>query len=242
MEMKIIGYNACQMVFQKRPQDIAKIFLTEENVKKFSPTLKMCAAKKISYKVTTEEDLERVSGSLHHEGVCFYVKKKTIFSHEKFLLNMREKDKKTCVVALENVDNPHNIGAIIRVCANFGARAILLNKASTFQNPAVFRTAEGGAEWVELIDCKNLMDAVLDFRKNGFKIFTTSSHIGRPPHKVVFPDKTLLVFGSERFGLTQDLLKKGDAILSIPSTGHVESLNVSCAASIILNQYYTAVS
>jgi len=238
MEMKIIGYNACQMVFQKRPQDIAKIFLTEENVKKFSAVLKMCAAKKISYKITAEEDLERVSGSLHHEGVCFYVKKKTIASHEHFLTKNREK--KVCVVALENVDNPHNIGAIMRVCANFGVRAILLKKASTFQNSAVFRTAEGGGEWVDLIDCPDVMDAVLDFRKNGFKVFTTSSHVGRPPHKVVFPEKTLLVFGSERFGLSQDLLKKGDAILSIPSTGHVESLNVSCAASIILNEYYSA--
>lgn len=240
MEMKIIGYNACQMVFQKRPQDIVKIFLTEENVKKFSSVLKMCAAKKKAYKITTDEDLEKISGSLHHEGVCFYVKKKNIPSYEQFL--SKTHDKKICVVALENVDNPHNVGAIMRVCANFGASALLLQKASIFQNPAVFRTSEGSAEWVDLLDCKNLTDAVLDFRKNGFKIFTTSSHIGKPPHKVLFPEKTLLVFGSERFGLTQDLLKKGDTILSIPSTGHVESLNVSCAASIILNQYYIALS
>lgn len=236
--MKIIGYNACKMVFQKRPQDIVKIFLIEENVKKFSSVLKMCAAKKKPYKITTNEDLEQISGSLHHEGVCFYVKKKNTSTYKQFL--SKAHNKKICVIALENVDNPHNVGAIIRVCANFGASAILVKKASTFQNPAVFRTAEGGGEWVEILNCENLTNAVLDFRKNGFKIFTTSSHIGRPPHKVVFPDKSLFVFGSERFGLTEELLKKGDAILSIPGTGHIESLNVSCAASIILNQYYYA--
>lgn len=224
------------MVFQKRPQDIVKIFLTEDNVREFSHILKACAAQKKIYKITTNEDLEKISGSLHHEGVCFYIKRKQIFDFKHFL--SKSKQKKLCIVALENVDNPHNVGALMRVCANFGVNAILIQKAGTFQNAAVFRTSEGGAEWIDLIDCTNLADAVLAFKENGFKIFTTSSHIGRPPEKAEFSDKTLFVFGSERSGITQNLLKKGDAILSIPSTGHVESLNVSCAASIILNAYY----
>jgi len=236
MDMKIIGVHACQMVFKKRPQDIVKIFLTKENVKNFSHALKVCADQKKSYKITTEEDLEKVSGSLHNEGVCFYVKKRPIHTSDAFLEKLS--NKRTCIVALENVENPHNIGALMRVCANFGVTALLLQNAKNFQNAAVFRVSEGGAEWLELLDCQDMMKSIDKFKRSGFSVYTTSSHIGRPPHKVSFPDKTMFVFGSEKLGISRNILNKGDAILSIPSTGHVESLNVTCAASIILNAYY----
>lgn len=236
MEMKIAGVHACLMAYQKRPNEIVKIFLTDENVKTFSDVLKWCAAHKKSYKITTSEDIERVSGSTHHEGVCFYVKKSPLCSVSDFL--EKYKFKKSCVVALENVENPHNVGALLRVCANFGVTALLIKKAPHFQNAAVFRTAEGGAEWVEFIDCDNLTKAVLKFKTAGYKVFTTSSHVGRSPSKIKFSDKTLFVFGSEKLGISRDLLTKGDAIISIPSTGNVESLNVTCAASILLSAYY----
>ncbi len=236
MEMKITGISACLMVFEKRPQDVVKIFLTDENVKIFSDILKHFAAEKKSYHIISKEELERISCAVHHEGVCFYVKKPRIESFSDFF--NKSKDKKTCIVALENVDNPHNVGAIMRVCANFGVSAILMKKADNFQNAAVFRTSEGGAEWVQLLDCSDFRRAVMLFKNKGFKVFTTSSHTGRSPYKAKFTDKTMFVFGSEKNGISKDLLDKGDSILSIAGTGHVESLNVTCAASILLSAYY----
>lgn len=254
-EMKIYGVNACSAAFKARPQDIVRVYIEQEKVKQFSKILKQCATKKIAYKIISQEELSKVTDTTHNEGVCFLIKKKEVFNFKKFLSRITPEQKNSCVIALENVQNPHNVGAILRVCANFAVDAMLLQEPQLAQSGAVYRTAEGGAEWVQILETGELLKAVEEFKKQGFKIYGTSSHTGmnsggyegpnpRVAHalqKIHFAGKSIILFGSESDGLSPALLKCCDQIIYIPQSGNVESLNVSCAASVILYEYYKTI-
>jgi TrmH RNA methyltransferase len=237
IEMKICGVHACKAVFLKRPQDIIRVYVTEENIKDFNKILKFCAEKKLAYRVLNSQEMEKVSESNHHEGVCFLIKKQPVANVADYL-SQTQQNKADCVVALENVQNPHNLGAIIRVCASFGAQAILVSHTDPALSGAAFRIAEGGAEFIKLIATENLEKSVLDFKAKGYTAITTSSHNGKSLFEEKMPAKTLVIFGSESQGISPALFKTGDKTLKIPSTGHVESLNIACATSVILAEYW----
>lgn len=238
IEMKICGIHACLMAFEKRPQDIVRVYLTEDNLKQFSKVLKYCVNNKLAYRVLSNEELTKVSESNHHEGVCYLIKKLPSLSLHDYLNSQSSVDKNMCIVALEKVQNPHNLGAVMRVCANFGVNAILVSNAEAAISGATFRTSEGGAEFAKIITTDNFEKAVHLLRANNYKILTTSSHVGKSIFEEKIPEKIVIIFGSESNGLTDNLLRSGDKIVKIPSTGNVESLNIACATSIILAEYW----
>lgn len=238
VEMKICGIHACKMVFEKRPQDIIRVYLTEENIKDFNKILKFCVDNKLAYRVLNNEELIKVSESNHHEGVCFLIKKTPPQSFQDYLKEHTLTNKTACVVALENVQNPHNLGAIMRVCANFGVNAILVSNTEVALSGSAYRTSEGGAEFIKVITTDNFEKAVQAFRINNYKILTTSSHTGKSIYEEKLPEKMLVIFGSEGNGISAPLMRSGDKTIKIPSTGNVESLNIACAASVILAEYW----
>lgn len=217
-EMKIYGVNACQAAFACRPQDIVRVYIESNKVKNFSKILKKCADKKIAYKIIAQEELNKVTDTTHNEGICFIVKKKEVFNFKKFLSKITPQTRHSCVVALENVQNPHNVGAILRVCANFAVDALLLQEPQLAQSGAVYRTAEGGAEWVQILETGELLKAVEEFKRQGFKIYGTSSHTGVSLEKNKFAEKCVILFGSEADGLSHPLLKCCDQTLTIMTT------------------------
>ena len=238
VEMKICGIHACKMVFEKRPHDIIRVYLTDENIKEFNKVLKHCSEKKLAYRILSNEELNKVSESNHHEGVCFLIKKMPPQNYLDYLNDKTSSGKSGCVVALENVQNPHNLGAIMRVCANFGVNAILVSSTEAALNGSAYRTSEGGAEWIKVITTDNFEKAVQSFRANDYKVLTTSSHTGKSIYDEKLPEKMLVVFGSEGNGISAPLMKVGDKTVRIPSSGNVESLNIACAASVILAEHW----
>ncbi|MBE8201402.1 tRNA/rRNA methyltransferase YfiF, partial [Leptospira borgpetersenii serovar Ballum] len=92
-----------------------------------------------------------------------------------------------CVLALEDVGNPHKLGAIVRIRAHFGEKSAGVEDASLLESGAAVRTAEGGAEHVEPITGDSFSDALAQFRAAGYAIVTTSSHKGTPLFKATLP-------------------------------------------------------
>ncbi len=237
-EIKIYGVNACYAAFETRPQDILRVYIEPNKVKHFAKLLKVCAEKKIAYKLIPQDELNKVTETTHNEGICLLVKRKEVINFKKFLGRLTPEDKYSCVVALEHVQNPHNIGAVLRVCANFAVDAMLLHEPQIAQSGAVYRTAEGGAEFVDILETGELLKAVEEFKNQGYKVYGTTSHSGNSLVKSKFSHKCVILFGSESEGLSPSLSKICDEMIFIPQTGRVESLNVACAASVVLYEYY----
>lgn len=238
-EVKVCGVNAVHALFQRRPRDIIKAFLTEERIKPFASMLRWFAENKKAYRVVEDEELARITDSMHHEGICILARQKPTQDLDALLARLSATSGPACLVALEDVQNPHNLGAIIRVCAHYGVTDVLSLGAtpSTFST-AVYRTAEGGAEFVNLVDISNTGLAFPALAKAGFHVLATSQRGDLPLYSTPLPERMVLLFGSEASGLSKQVQRQAEGTLCIGGTGTVESLNVACASTALLGEFW----
>ena len=240
-EIKIYGENACLAVFKKRPQDIIQLFLTKELMsnpkKKFSQVTKYCAQNKKAYHLVTRAELENMTKATHHEDVCMLIKKGSSRSLEQYLAT---KPDNSLLLALENVSNPHNIGAILRSAAHFGVDGLIIPDRKSAEAAASIRTSEGGFEFVEIFEASDFKKALTLLQKNKFQIITTSSHAEKSLYDLKWDKRNVVLFGEEAHGLSKDFLQMG-TLIKIPGTDSVESLNVSVASAVIVADYFQKV-
>ncbi len=237
-EVKLYGINACRAFVARRREKIIRAYFSEAVGRRhFAALMKWLAQQRLAYHLVTDAELERISGSGHHEGVCLLVRADPPRSADQWL-DTHRRQQRGCVLALENVGNPHNLGAILRVAAHFGIGAVLVPDAKSLAGGAAVRTAEGGAEFVEVLDAPDFISTVRAFRAAGWRVVTTSSHDGRDIYRTALPEKCLLLFGEESSGLSGAMLASGDLAVRIPGTGHVESLNVSVASGILVGEWW----
>ncbi|HCM9231167.1 MULTISPECIES: tRNA/rRNA methyltransferase [Enterobacter] len=234
-ETRVYGENACQALFQSRPECIVRAWFIQSVTPRFKEALRWMAANRKAYHVVDDAELTKASGTEHHGGVCFLIKKRNGTTVQQWV---SQADADDCVLALEDVGNPHNLGAMMRSCAHFGVKGVLLQDAALLESGAAIRTAEGGAEHVQPITGDSVLDALEQFRKAGYSIVTTSSHAGTPLFKATLPRKMVLVLGQERDGLSDAALSSSDLSVSIDGTGNVESLNVSVATGVLLAEWW----
>ncbi|OAT24481.1 tRNA/rRNA methyltransferase [Proteus myxofaciens] len=235
-ETRIYGENACQAMFKNRPDAIVRAWFLQETTPRFRDALKWMAANRKAYHVVEEEEMVKAARTDHHGGVCFLIKKRMGHDAQTYLKDAPEAD---CVLALEDVGNPHNVGAIMRSCAHFGIRGVISPDSSVLESGAAVRTAEGGAEYIQGIDADNFAQTLEQFKKAGYTLVTTSSHKGSVPlAKAQLPAKMVLILGQEKEGLSEGTLNQGDMSIYIGGTGHVESLNVSVASGVLLAEWW----
>ena len=234
-EMKVYGRHAAETLFKKRPEDLIRAYVTQSGIFEFRDLIRYCVDHKLAYHIVEREELDKLSKATHHEDILLVVKTKKIPSLKELLTS----NGRSLIIALEEVENPHNLGAIMRSCAHFGVTGILYEaKVPVALTASAFRTSEGGAESVPAIHLANWNEVLDMARTKGYKTFATSSHEGTSLFKTKFPEKTILFLGAEGVGLSDKLTKKMDELVSIPGTGEVESLNVSNATTAILTEWY----
>ena len=138
------------------------------------------------------------------------------------------------VVMLDHLEDPHNLGAIIRSCEARGIRNIIIPKdRSVAVNETVMKTSTGAISRVNIILVNNLVNAINTLKKDGFFIYAAEAD-GEDYRKVDYADKICLIIGSEGFGLSKLVRQNSDVIISIPMKGKVNSLNASVSAGILI--------
>jgi len=235
-ESKVYGENACRVLFTQRPEAVVRLYVSEKMAPKFADVMKHLAAAKKAYHIVDDTELEKVAGSQHHGGIVLLVKRKPVQTLANYL-NQKGK-KQDCLLALDGVGNPHNLGAIARTCAHFGISGVIMREPQLLHSGASLRTAEGGGEYVDALKCDDMPLALRLCKEAGYTLVTTSSHGGQSLYQTPLPEKVVIVFGEEMFGVSKNVAKAADIALQIPGTGKVESLNVSVAASLILGEWY----
>ncbi len=234
-ETRVYGENACQALFQSRPDSIVRAWFVQSVTPRFKEALRWMAANRKAYHVVDDEELAKASGTDHHGGVCFLIKKRSGTSVEQWVAQAGETD---CVLAMEDISNPHNLGAMVRSCAHFGVKGVVVHDAAVLESGAAIRTAEGGAEHVQPITGDSLFDALDRFREAGYTIVSTCGNKGTPLFDATLPPKMVLVLGQERDGLSDAAHAAADMSIGINGTGNVESLNVSVATGIMLAEWW----
>lgn len=240
-EEKICGLHACRAFFAQRPQDLRKIYLESSRVHDLKSILHQCAKRSIAYKIVPAAELEKISKSTHHEGVVFVAHEPNVLSADEMQQKWRDKfkDSKTsgCMLLLENIRDPHNVGAILRTAAHFGVDTVLTYGETSKRNAALLRTAEGGAEYVEWFAIQDVRATLAGLRDLGFVCAATSSHASKSLYDGKLPPRIIFMMGAEREGLSGELAQEAELSIVVPGSGAVESLNVASASAVLLAEF-----
>lgn len=238
-EMKVYGLNACRALWLGRASDIIRVYVHENRLREFKPLLKWCAEKKMAYHVCPDIELEKVSASVHHEGIVILAKDPKRLD-DKGLLDRLPTLPAVCpMLFLDGVGNPHNIGSMLRVATHFGAPiAMGPNSVLPRMTPSAARMAEGGMEHVALAGLTDVGATVKACRAVGFQMIAATSDGKEDLYGSALPARAIFMVGNEIDGLSPQALKSADRILRIPGTGAVDSLNVAMATALLLGEHW----
>jgi TrmH RNA methyltransferase len=231
------GACACEAIFARRPGDIVRVYVTEQRRRRFAALLAWCAAERRGFQVVPAENLGRLTGSLHHEGIAILARQIRRWSLDDLLRGIELGEVVGPLVHLDGVQNPHNLGSILRSAAHFGVGAVT-GAAGDLPplSPAAVRVAEGAAEIVPVCDLGDGVAGLRRLRKAGFRVVVTSSHRGEPLHDAPLEGRIVVVLGGEGEGVSPEVDAVADLRVRIPGTGAVESLNVAVAAGVVLGE------
>lgn len=236
-ELRLHGLNACLAMFERRPQDLRKVWLSEARIARLKPVLAWCVKHRLGYRVVEDTDLERLAGSAHHEGVVFDALRPPEPHLADWLRGLPGGP--ALALWLDGVGNPHNLGAILRSAAHFGVAGVLLPAdASLALSGAACRVAEGGAEAVPLVRLPVDPQAIAQLREAGFALAATVVRGGESLYAVELDARLVLVMGGEGEGVSDARARACTRKLGIPGSGAVESLNVSVASAVFVGEWY----
>ena len=221
--MKVFGKNVFNEL-RDNVKSIKKVYLAKNFNDK--DIIKFIQDNKISYSTM---DIRKMDGMVEgrHQGIIVVVDDYEYSDYHDMLND-------NIVVMLDHLEDPHNFGAIIRTCEAAGIKSIIIPKdRSVSVTSTVMKTSAGALEHVDIAMVNNLVNVIDDFKDNGYFVYAADMD-GTNYKQVNYSDKVLLVIGSEGNGLGRLVKKNCDEILSIPQFGHVNSLNASVAAAILI--------
>ena len=171
-----------------------------------------------------------------HQGLVAEIKPYEYCSLEE-IIHLGKKKENPVIVMLDGINDPHNLGAIMRSCDVFDVVGIIVKKVNQVSlNSTVAKTSAGAINYVKVAQVANLNNAIQNLKENGYWVVSTdgSGKYNYQDLKYDFP--VVLVIGSEGNGVSPLVLKNSDYIVKIPMFGHVNSLNASVATAIILSR------
>lgn len=226
---RVIGLHACQQTLQCHPKSIQKSYLSQHWEK--SQALKKNHSLLTSHQISIQYVSPHFLKSW--QGIALDCSNQPLMDWQKI-----KKAKKMLLVALDGLEDPQNLGSIIRSSWLFGVDGIFIGKHQNVQlTPHVHKIASGGVEHVPIEVVTNLSHAIKQLKSYGFWIYGLSTpqiKKAKPLWDADFAQKTVLVVGGEGKGLHNTVQKNCDQILTIPQKDNTHSLNASTSLSIAL--------
>lgn len=188
----------------------------------------------IPVKEVSAKKLDFVCGTNSHQGVCACLAFADYCSVDDIFKNAESKNQSPFIIICDGIEDPHNLGAIIRTAETAGAHGVIIPKRRSASLTAVVaKTACGALEYVPVARVSNLNSTIDDLKKRGVWIYAADMD-GEDYRKPDFSGAKALVVGSEGNGVSRLVREKCDFIVSLPMRGKISSLNASVAAGILM--------
>ena len=192
----------------------------------------LCRTRNIAVRFEPRETLDRVANGAAHQGVVALGAAHEYSGYDESV------DGADLVVVLDGVEDPHNLGAIVRTANAAGAAAVLIPDRRAAQlTETVAKAAAGALEHTAVARIGNLSQALQDLKKRGFWVYGLDERGEQLYTAVDYARPTAFVLGGEGHGLHQQVRKHCDAVVRIPMAGAISSLNVSVAAGVVLFEW-----
>ena len=223
--MIVFGKNVARDLLLNNNKKVEKIILQEG----FSDNEILSLIEKRNINVITKQkrDIDRLISGVH-QGILLYIPDYQYSSIETSYND-------DVVVILDHLEDPHNLGAIIRTCEAAGIRSIILPKDRQVQiNATVMKTSVGTLDNMNMISVTNLVNVINKLKDNGFWIVGTALENSVDFKTIDYSGKIALVIGNEGSGISNIVANNCDFLAKIPMYGKTNSLNASVAAGIII--------
>ncbi len=235
-ENTVVGRNALKELLASE-RDIEKIFVKKGELEgSLVQLVGIAKERKIPVLEVDKQRLDSLSCGINNQGVVAIASERNYSSVEDILAYAEEKGEKPFVIVLDGVEDPHNLGAIIRSAECTGAHGVIIPKRRAVGLTGVVERASAGAlEHMRVAKVTNLTSAIEELKKKGLWIFAADMG-GDAYYDTDMTCAAAIVLGSEGFGISRLVKENCDITVSIPLKGQVNSMNVSCAAAVILSE------
>jgi len=235
-DVPIYGIHPVEELLAARMRDVEHVYFDKE--KKSQPLfnlLRICRRERLSYNLVPEAKLNALAGTSRHQGVVAFCSARP-YNEAEDLDEVIKTNPAPLFVVAASIEDPGNLGAIIRSCVCFGADALLLERKNTVPlNATVSRASAGMIEHLRIVKPRNLEGLIADYvSKHGFTAIGAEMAGEITPAQYDFTAPTILIIGGENRGIPPYLQKSCSKFLSIPITPHSNSLNASVAAGVLL--------
>jgi len=230
----VVGRNAVRELL-KSDRAIDKIYVRKGD-REGSITVLIAEAsnKNIPIIEAEPQKLDNLAGGANHQGIVALASMKEYSTIDDMISLANERNEKPLIVICDSIEDPHNLGAIIRCAECAGAHGIVIPKRrSVGITPTVYKSSAGAIEHMLIAKVSNLNSTVEELKEKGLWIYSAEAG-GTPYYETDFNCGCGIILGSEGNGVSRMLKENSDFIVSIPMYGKVNSLNVSTAASVIL--------
>lgn len=230
----IIGRNAVKEALKAgRPAD-SLLIQRGELSGSIKPIISECKEKGIIVKEVDGKKLDFMCGHAHHQGVIMIAAAHEYSTVEEILKKAEEKNEPPFIIICDGLEDPHNLGAIIRTADAAGAHGIIIpERRSVSLSGIVGKTSAGALEYVPVARVKNITSTIKDLKEKGIWVYCADMD-GTPYRKADLSGAIALVVGSEGNGVSRLVKENCDTVLQIPMKGNVNSLNASVAAAILI--------
>lgn len=183
---------------------------------------------------TTSDYLDRLCGGENHQGVAALVAEKAYCTVEDILEIARERGEKPLIVVCDGIEDPHNLGAVIRCAECEGAHGIIIpERRACGLTPAVSKASAGAIMHMAVAKVANIAQTIEKLKENGVWTYAAEAD-GQDFYDTDFSGGCAIVLGGEDSGVSRLVRERCDYTVSIPMYGKLNSLNVSTAASVLL--------
>ena len=242
-ELAVCGIEAVKALAKNHPESIRRFYYDDARTMDFKSLFSSLASRKVPYNKVEDSELEKLSGTVHHQGVVAMIEQPSS-PHLTVEIADGWLHRKESALLLDRVGNANNLGAIVRSAAFFGVKNIVipLDEAQSSVTTSSYRVAQGGMEYVNVYSIRSI-SKLLTAMKGKMVRFGTDVRAKTTVEKIPSlceKKPALIVLGNEEHGISDEVRKNCDYLILIPFSENpdakqpIESLNVAQAASIVL--------
>ena len=235
-ECVVSGRNAVRELLESG-RDVDKIFIRSgDREGSVNLILGIASERKIPIIEADARKLDALSHGARHQGVVALAAERNYSSVDEILAYAEQKSEKPLIILLDGVEDPHNLGAIIRSAECLGAHGVIIPKRrSVGLTTTVAKASAGAIEHMLIAKVTNLSSTIDELKERGLWIYAADMD-GESCHATDLTGPVALVLGSEGFGISRLVKEKCDYVISVPMYGSLNSMNVSCAATVLMSE------
>ncbi|MCU0657096.1 MAG: RNA methyltransferase [Polyangiaceae bacterium] len=231
MSRLVLGINCVREALRAHQGRVSRVLLERGESPALAGLERMASSANVRSERVTREHLDRLARGVLHQGAAAE-------APELPLLALSELAERPLILALDELQDPHNFGAVVRSAVAIADAPVLWPEhASAPLSPAMFRSSAGAIEHAHLVRVGSLRGALGELASQGFQVLGLDGNAERSLHEFNLTLPTVLVLGSEGSGLRRGIKGATTALARLPMTGRFDSLNASTAAAIALYEW-----